>query len=281
MLSEDRIRVSAEVELFVARSPGPRDRTLLVIHGGPCWDHTYLREPLIRLASHHQLVFPDLRGCGRSTGGLGPDRYTPDLVIDDLVGLLDHLELEQADILGFSYGGMIAQRLALKTGRVRRLIVASSSVLPVPPDSFSGWAERDARNAEAAALLPANLQGPDRNRAEAVAGARTGVWRDDVVDDYLERIDQVHFTDDWDAPYLTGILPSPRYPDAPERFATLGLPMLLLHGRQDMTFPADLTDQAAALIPTATPVILEEAGHMAHIDQPELWLQAVESFLEP
>lgn len=251
-----------------------------MIHGGPCWDHTYLREPLIRLASHHQLVFPDLRGCGRSTGGLGPDRYTPDLVIDDLVGLLDHLELEQADILGFSYGGMIAQRLALKTGRVRRLIVASSSVLPVPPDSFSGWAERDARNAEASALLPANLQGPDRNRAEAVASARTGVWRDDVVDDYLERIDEVHFTDDWDAPYLAGILPSPRYPDAPERFATLGLPMLLLHGRQDMTFPAHLTDQAAALISTATPVILEEAGHMAHIDQPELWLQAVECFLE-
>ena len=34
MLSEDRILVSAEVEVFVAQSPGPHDRTLLVIHGG-------------------------------------------------------------------------------------------------------------------------------------------------------------------------------------------------------------------------------------------------------
>jgi pimeloyl-ACP methyl ester carboxylesterase len=279
MLIEERVPVSAEVELFVARSPGPADNPLLVIHGGPCWDHTYLREPLVQLAARHQLIFPDLRGCGRSTGGLRPDQYTPDLVIDDLIGLLDHLQIDRPDILGFSYGGLIAQRLALRTGRVRRLIIASSSVPPVPSDAFAGWHERDQRLAAAAEALPADVTGAARNRAEAIAGARAGVWREEVLDDYLQRIDQVHFTNDWDEPYLAGILPSPRYPDAVERFAALDLPMLLLHGRQDMTFPANLTTQAEALIPTAKAVILDEAGHMAHIDQPTLWLQAVERFL--
>ncbi|MDX6239369.1 MAG: hypothetical protein QOG10_4184 [Kribbellaceae bacterium] len=70
-----------------------------------------------------------------------------------------------------------------------------------------------------------------------------------------------------------------RYPDAVERFATLGLPMLLLQGRQDMTFPVELADQVAALIPSATTAILEEAGHMAHIDQPAASLAAVAAFL--
>jgi pimeloyl-ACP methyl ester carboxylesterase len=273
---EERVPVSAEVDLFVARCPGPAEKTLLVIHGGPCWDHTYLREPLVQLTDR-QLIFPDLRGCGRSTGGLSPDQYTPDLVIDDLTALLDHLGLEQVDVLGFSYGGMIAQRLALKTGRVGRLIVASSSVPPVPLDAFHGWRERDERLA--ASPEPSDVHGAERNRVNAVVGARTAVWREETVDEYLRRIAEVHFTNDWDEPYLAGILPSPRYPDALERFAALGLPMLLLHGRQDMTFPAALTTEAAKAIPSAQPVILDEAGHMAHIDQPVAWLQAVKDFL--
>jgi hypothetical protein len=44
VLTETLVAVSADprVELLVAQSPGPADRALLVIHGGPDWDHTYL-----------------------------------------------------------------------------------------------------------------------------------------------------------------------------------------------------------------------------------------------
>ncbi|MGV9310211.1 alpha/beta fold hydrolase [Nonomuraea sp. NPDC003727] len=49
----------------------------------------------------------------------------------------------------------------------------------------------------------------------------------------------------------------------------------LLHGRQDMTFPSSLV----AATPCAEAVVLAEAGHMAHIDQPEAWLAAVRRFL--
>lgn len=79
MFVEDVVAVSADplVELFVAATPGPVDRTLLVIHGGPDWDHSYLREPLNELAGSHRVVLPDLRGCGRSTRGLADEFYTP------------------------------------------------------------------------------------------------------------------------------------------------------------------------------------------------------------
>jgi pimeloyl-ACP methyl ester carboxylesterase len=249
---------------------------------GPCWDHSYLREPLVDVAGKHRLVFSDLRGCGRSTRGLPDDQYTPDAVVDDLTRLLDVLEVEQVDVLGFSYGGLIAQRLALsRPDRVRRLIVASSSVLSVPPDAFVGWQERDDRLAAERELVnDQTLTGAEFNRASAVASAPANVWRADALPGYLERLEKVRFTDDWNGPYLSGILPSPRYPDAVERFAALGLPMLLLQGQQDMTFPAELADQAAALIPSATTVILDQAGHMAHIDQPTAWLAAVAAFVD-
>ncbi|MGY5050405.1 alpha/beta fold hydrolase [Streptomyces sp. 900105755] len=109
-------------------------------------DHTYLREPVVELADHCRIILPDLRGCGRSTRGLADNGYTPAAATIDLIYLLDALEIEQADILGFSYGGLIAQRLVLAAPkRVRRLVVASSSVLPVPPDAFDGWHERTER----------------------------------------------------------------------------------------------------------------------------------------
>jgi pimeloyl-ACP methyl ester carboxylesterase len=54
---------------------------------------------------------------------------------------------------------------------------------------------------------------------------------------------------------------------------------VLLHGWQDMTFPAALAEQVAAQVTSARAVILDQAAHMAHIDDPDGWLIAVASFL--
>ncbi len=164
MFAESLIEVCADppVELFVASTAGPAERTLLVIHGGPDWDHSYLREPLGELGNQYRLLLPDLRGCGRSTRGLPDDQYTWDAVVADLLALLDATGAAPTDVLGFSTGGLIAQRLTLAVPhRVRRLVIASSSVLPVPPDAFDGWAERDKRHAAGASL------GPDRRTCPA------------------------------------------------------------------------------------------------------------------
>ncbi len=281
--SERHVVVSAHpaVSLFVAQSQGPADRALLIIHGGPDWDHSYLREPLDRLAGRHRLILPDLRGCGRSTRGLGDGHYTPDSATGDLAVLLDALGIADADVLGFSYGGLLAQRLALAVPhRVRKLIVASSSVLPVPPRAFEGWAERE-RRAEAARRSwsdPA-LSGPDLTRAAAIAQAPADLWRQDAMPDYLARLRQVRFSAEWLRPWRAGTLPPAHHDEAAPRLATLGIPILLLHGRQDMTVPAALAQQAAALIPAARAVVIPDAGHMTHVDQPERWIAAVGDFL--
>lgn len=95
------VEVSDGVELFVAHTDGPTDRTLLVVHGGPDWDHTYLREPLARLDPNHRVVWVDLRGCGRSTRGLAANAYTPDAAVGDLLALINHLGARRVTVLGF------------------------------------------------------------------------------------------------------------------------------------------------------------------------------------
>jgi pimeloyl-ACP methyl ester carboxylesterase len=282
VFEEFAARLPTGVTLFTAVSPGPAARTLLVIHGGPDWDHTYLRVPLDRVGAEYRVVLPDLRGCGRSTTGLADGQYTPDAVVGDLLALLDHLGAARAAILGFSFGGLIGQRLlAAAPGRVSGLIVASSSVLPVPPDAFAGWAERDERvAAEAAVWADATLTGPAFTRAAAVAGARANVWRPESLPGYLRLLSEVHFTAEWLRPYRAGVMPSPWLSDGVAALSAAGRPVLLLQGEHDMTFPAVLAGQAAARIPGATAVVLAGAGHMAHVDDPGGWLAAVRRFLD-
>lgn len=282
VVADRRVRVSEDprIELHVRERPGADDRTLLVVHGGPDWDASYLVEPLVGLPGGRRILWPDLRGCGRSTRGLAAEHCTWDAAVDDLVALLDALRLGSVDVLGFSTGGLLAQRLALLIPqRVRRLIVASSSVEPVPEDAFARWEERDRRRA-GAFQADAGLDGPERTRAWAVASAESDVWRADLMPDYLRRLDRVRFSGDWSEPWLAGRLGSARPDDGRRRLAATGIPILLLQGRQDMTFPAGLADVTAAALPAARVRVLDEAGHMAHVDQPGRWLAAVEDFLD-
>jgi pimeloyl-ACP methyl ester carboxylesterase len=290
--AESVVTVSGDprVELFVAELPGPGDcavhdePALLVIHGGPDWDHTYLRDPLVRLAGTRRVVMFDIRGCGRSTIGLPPAEYTHDAVVRDMAALLDALGLPRADLLGFSYGGAIAQRFTFAhPDRVRRLIVASSRVLPPAAGEFDGWAERDQRIAGKQAALDAiaesSLSGGAVARAWAETGAAVDVWQSSRLPGYLKRLAGVRFTGSWLERWQSGTLP-PALPErSAERLAALGLPVLLLHGEQDMGFPAAAIRRAAAAIPSAKAVMLPDAGHMAHVDQPGRWLAALQGFL--
>ncbi|MDT7787895.1 MAG: hypothetical protein QOF58_6314 [Pseudonocardiales bacterium] len=270
--------VPGEPEIFVAWQQGAGDRTLLAIHGGPDWDHSYLRDPLERLDC--RLLMPDLRGCGRS-GRMPAEEYHPDGVMSDLVRVLDEFGVERADVLGHSYGGMVAQRFAIThPSRVRSLIVSGSSVLPVPPGAFARWPERTeilARQEDP--WQREDLSPEERVRAEAFAAVHANIQRPEAVPGYLRRLEEIRFGAEWARPFLAGSLVTPRLPDAAQRIAELGIPVLLLHGRQDMTFPASLVEPTLELIPHARAVVLEEAGHMLHVDEPDGYLAAVRAFL--
>lgn len=276
--------VSADpvVDLFVAETPGDAARTLLVVHGGPDWDQMYLREPLVQLAGTHRVVFVDLRGCGRSTRGLPRHAYTPAAAAADLAVLVDHLVDGPVDVLGFSYGGLLVQRLIAQAPElVRSAVIASSSVLPVPVHAFDGWAERDRRLAAIQQTPIDGEHGPDRTRMDAIRSAGRDLWRLDLLPQYLARLEQVWFSADWSQAWPDRSSRPPARPDhAVDRLREAGMPLLLLHGRHDMTFPVALVEATLAVLPNAEAVVLDQAGHMAHVDQPEAWLAAVQQFLE-
>jgi len=283
MLTEALVKVSDDppVNLFVAQSSDPSDLALLVIHGGPDWDHTYLRDPLVRLGTTCRLVMPDIRGCGRSTAGLPATCYTPDAVISDLLSLLDALSLDAVSVLGFSYGGLLAQRLVARApSRFCKLIIASSSVYPVPDNAYDQWPDRGEREtARRAAWADAELDGPAKVRAAAIAGARSDVWRQDRLAGYLDRLHEVRFGAEWMRPWRSGILPDAGLVEADHVLAEIGIPILFLHGSHDTTNPASLATRAAGQIENARVAVIDNAGHMTHVDEPDQWIATLESFL--
>jgi pimeloyl-ACP methyl ester carboxylesterase len=105
------------------------------------------------------------------------------------------------------------------------------------------------------------------------------VWRQAARPEYLRRIQHVRFSAEWARSFVAGTLAPARPDHAQAQLTALGLPILLLHGRQDLCFPATLAEQAGAAIPRAQAVILAEAGHMTHIDQPRQWITALATFL--
>src|SRR4051794_21680180 len=100
------------VDLFVRRFGNPARPALVVIHGGPTWDHSYLLPAIAELTDVAHVVVFDLRGCGRShrtppIGDLPESQLQPDLLADDVAALIRALGTGPADVLGFSFGGRI------------------------------------------------------------------------------------------------------------------------------------------------------------------------------
>jgi len=74
---------------------------------------------------YYRTIAFDNRGAGKSDKPAGP--YTMKLMADDTIGLMDHLGIKKAHVLGVSLGGMIAQELAINyPDRVDKLVLAST-----------------------------------------------------------------------------------------------------------------------------------------------------------
>jgi proline iminopeptidase len=110
------------VDLFL-REVGA-GRPILVLHGGPDFDHTYLRPELDVLAGSFRLVFYDQRGRGRS--GNGDVSLVSELADADAVRA--EAGAERVAVLGHSWGGLLAAEYAVRhPERVSHLILLNTS----------------------------------------------------------------------------------------------------------------------------------------------------------
>ncbi|TAD88024.1 MAG: alpha/beta hydrolase [Alphaproteobacteria bacterium] len=100
--------------VLVPDGPGMRERpTLLLLHGGPGFDHTGFKPVMEPLRDLCQIVYLDHRGQGRS-GGSDPSHWTLNQWADDVRAFCDALGIVRPIVLGQSFGGMVAQAYATR-----------------------------------------------------------------------------------------------------------------------------------------------------------------------
>lgn len=121
---------------------------MLVLHGGVGYIED-MSFQIRALAKSHFVIAVDSRGHGRSTGANGSLNYS--LMSDDMVKVLDSLNINRVDVVGWSDSGIIGLDLAMRhPERVRRLVAISAnynpnglgytpSVEPVPRIALGYW----------------------------------------------------------------------------------------------------------------------------------------------
>lgn len=115
-------------EVFVERRGEPTGTPLVCAHGGPGFTSHYL-EPLFSLSDERQVILYDQAGCGRARRG-GPRKlFTIEGFVSELEEVRCVLGLEQMNLLGHSFGGVIIGEYALRyPEHVASLIFLSASI---------------------------------------------------------------------------------------------------------------------------------------------------------
>lgn len=226
-------------ELYGAGDP------VILLHGG-LGNGVYWANQIPALAQTRQVIVMDSRGHGRSSFDATPITY--DLMSADVLALLDHLEIERTDLVGWSDGGIIGLDIALSNPeRLNKVVAYGANFDPSgvrldvgTNDYFNAYIERAAE--DYLKLSPA----PER-------------W-----DEFLANISNMWATEpNWTM----------------EQIASITTDFLVLDGENEEAIDLNQTKLMALLMPNAVLMLMEGTGHFAMLEQPDEFNAIVTSYL--
>ncbi len=213
--------------------------------------------PVLSAAGLRVLTF-DNRGVGRSDQGPGP--YTTAAMADDAVAVLDAASVQRAHVYGISLGGMIAQEIALRhPNRVERLVLGATTpggaaAVPADEPTLAFFQRRGQMPAEEAVWASVPYNYSKRTRGE---------HGDRIAQDIRQRLRYPIEPEPY-AAQLAAALDHETY----DRLASIRLPTLVVHGRDDVMVPPANGRLLAELIPNAQLLELRGAAHLYPTDEP-------------
>ena len=194
-------------------------------------------------AQHYQVIAVDSRGQGRSTYGTGP--ITFELMVDDVLGVMDHLGIDNANVVGWSNGGTIALLLAMEHPERLRTVVAYGALYT----AAGNWMDPEAEEMV--------MGMGERTTQEYLA-----------ISPHPERLDEI----------VTELFAlNPEWTE--EQVGAITVPVLILDGEHDEVVTADQPTTLAARIPGAPLVLMPDTGHFAVYEQPAEFNRIVLEFL--
>ncbi|MET8218919.1 alpha/beta fold hydrolase [Streptomyces hirsutus] len=226
-------------------------RPLVLLHGGVLTVGLSFGAVLPALAADRPVVAPELQGHGH-TADVDRAMRVPDLA-SDVVALLDAIGVEEADLLGYSLGGLIALEIGVRhPGRVGRLVLAAA------PYTQDGVHEEVRAPDYSSPRLPGEAD--FREMADAYAASAPYPER---FEDLLAKCSAAaHAPLPWTADDLRG----------------LAAPTLLVIGDTDFV-RVEHAAEMQRLIPRSRPAVLPATTHMTLMRRTSLLLPLLDEFL--
>ncbi|MAU01839.1 MAG: alpha/beta hydrolase [Anaerolineaceae bacterium] len=241
---------------------------LILLHAGVAnsrmWDDQFAV-----FAKQYHIIRYDLRGFGRSAMPAGQFSHH-----DDVAGLLDFLQVDQAIVLGISFGGKVALDFALAyPQRMLALVLGAPSVGGTQPSEriLQFWEEEETavKQGDLDTAIELNLRlwvdGPSRQPDEVNADVRQ------KVSQMQREIFQMTIPEDVEELRLE--------PAANGRLTEITAPTLVLVGNLDLPEKVEQAAWLAEQIPSAQHAVIPGVAHMLNMEKPALFNQRVLDFL--
>ena len=218
---------------------------VVMLHGGLA-NSNYWGRQVRALQKHYQVIVMDSRGHGRSSRNT--EAYGYDLMASDVVGLLDHLKIERAAIVGWSDGAIIGLDIAMKhPERVSKLFAFAANS---DPSGVADIAKSDVFNAYIArAGEEYKRLSPTPNEYKTFVAGITKMWES-----------QPHWTD--------------------ADLARISVPTWIVDGDHDEAIKRDNTEFMASQIPNTGLLLQPEVSHFSFLQDPRQFTSDVLHFLE-
>ena len=273
----DDVKLFFDVEGPRLRPAGPSMRqvpTLLLLHGGPGFDHSGFKPAFTAMADVAQVVYLDLRGNGRSDPGPA-NKWSLAQWADDVHSFCEALSIEDPIVMGHSLGGIVAMVYATRyLDHPSKLILSSASIQPIGDRSFTIFERLGGPRARAAALAFWTSPNEDSlaeyeevciplyTRTAPLADSlrravRNPAMRLVFVEDELQQLDLLR------------------------QLGRIKCPTLIVAGEDDPITPAaDMEDIAAALRPDLVRFErFANAGHGVYRDRPRAFFDLLRDFI--
>jgi len=256
--------------------------TLVLVDGGPGNSHHEFHPWFSRAAQFCRVVYYDQRGCGRSTRTAPAGGFTVDGAVEDLEALRRAVGAERWFVLGWSYGGMLAQCYAVRhPERVAGLVLVASSPVGHGLHCFETrrhqfMSEREVAriteltsNADLApdVLIFNRMLNGDWKRQHFTRPSRAAMCRMGLYD----------FAADFD--FVDAMCADVTTVDLRGRFVGCPFPVFVVEATWDLTWAEDKAQKFRACSPGASSVTFERAGHGPFMDEPEAFFQALRAFI--
>ena len=259
----------------------------VAVPGGPGIAWEYLRSPA--LERHLTMVYLEPAGTGES-GRLAthPHGYTRELASRHLAALIDRLPVSRVYLLGHSHGGFVAQYHAIRRPDQLAGVVLYESA-PATDAEFGAeaarmiaeLAERHADNPHLPDTLNAFAQIPTIADDESMMRVARGIIPAYVASYWTDPTPWTGLQNDLRATYISGLDEhgAPDLIDDRAALPTLRVPTLVVAGRYDVICGVRWGEELNKLIPNSRLVVLENSGHLGHLEEPERFAEAVATFV--